>query len=211
MYVEDIGRPFCERTFTKPVVMLKAGRSDLGQKAALLHTGAMASNYAIFKGACRQHQVMYADDFREFFALIHILATQGLPAGGRTALITNGAGPSVLACDFIDATRNLSLAGQVVDLTGSATADDYLRALRATDADIVVLTFVFQDAPLAETLDALYEGLAHTDAFGVALAIGGSFVAEQGRRLSACGIPVFEEPGVAVRALDVLAGYAGRP
>lgn len=211
VYAEEMGRDFFSQTFTKPVVILKAGRSHLGQRAASLHTGAMATNYAIFRGACRQRGAIFAHDFQEFFGIIKILALQGMPPGGRITIITNGAGPGVLACDFLDAAPHLTAEGDMVDLTGSATADDYLRAIDASDADIVILAFVFQDAPLAETLEELYEGLRIRKRFFVALAMGGTFPEEQMRMLASLGIPSFEEPGVAIRALNAIAMYLPKP
>lgn len=211
VYVEDMGRDFFSRKFTKPVVVLKAGRSRLGQKAASLHTGAMATDYAIFKGACRQKRVIFADDFQEFFGIIKILALRGTPPGRSIAIITNGAGPGVLACDFLDSAQHLEVSGDMVDLTGSATADDYLRAIDESTADIIILTFVFQDAPLAETLETLYEGLRTRNRFFVALAMGGTFPEEQMSTLASMGIPAFEEPGVAIRALNAIAMHLLRP
>ncbi|MCD6482017.1 MAG: CoA-binding protein [Thermoplasmata archaeon] len=205
MYVEDIGREFFENTFTKPVVILKAGRGRLGQEAAASHTGAMASNYEIFKGACRQKNVIYAHNFQEFFGIIKIMAMEGLPSGEKMDIITNGAGPSVLACDFMEG-KNVTLS-HLIDLTGSATASDYLHAINESEADIIVLMFVFQDAPLADTLEELYEGLKERKRFYVAISLGGEFVEEQWRRLSSLRIPSFEEPEIMVNALDKILEY----
>ncbi len=209
MYVEDIGRKFFEREFPKPVIILKAGRSKLGQRAASLHTGAMASRYEIFKGACRQKGVIAAHDFEEFFGIAKIIAMQGLPKGRKIDIITNGAGPSVLACDFIEDTE-LELAGDVVDLTGSATASDYIEAIDESKADVILLTFVFQDAPLAETLEELYREIAKRRRYFIALAIGGEFVEEQRRKLAELSIPCFDEPRVAIKSLNSVVEYAMR-
>lgn len=205
MYVEEMGREFFERGFRKCIVILKAGRGKLGQRAASLHTGAMATNYEIFKGVCRQKRVIYADDFEEFFSIIKIASLQGFPKGKRVGIITNGAGPAVLACDFIEEARNVELA-DVVDLTGSATASDYIEAMKDMKADIILLVFVFQDAPLAESLEELYQDLKEMDKFCIAIAIGGSFVEEQKKRLLKLKIPVFEEPKIVINSLDKLLG-----
>jgi len=207
MYVEDINREFFERKASKPIIILKAGRGKLGQKAATSHTGAMATNYEIFKGACRQKNIIFAHNFEEFFGIIKIMSMQGLPGGNRMDMITNGAGPSVLACDFMEDKKNLKL-GKLIDLTGSATAHDYLKAIDESDADIISLIFVFQDAPLAETLNELYEGLEKRKRFYVSISMGGQFVEEQKKRLSKMGIPAFEEPEIMVNALDKIVYYA---
>ncbi len=207
MYIEDIGRKFFEREIKKPIIILKAGRSQLGQKAAMLHTGAMATNYEIFKGVCRQKNIIFADNFDEFFGIIKILSMQGLPKGKKIEIITNGAGPSVLACDFIDMVKNLELVN-VNDLTGSATADDYIDAIDKSKAEIILLVFVFQDAPLAESLEKFYEEIKKRKRFYVALALGGKFVEEQKKRLAELKIPVFEEPSIVITSLNKIVEYA---
>ncbi len=207
MYIEDIGRKFFEREIKKPIIILKAGRSQLGQRAAMLHTGAMATNYEIFKGACKQKNIIFADNFDEFFGIIKILSMQGLPKGNKIEIITNGAGPSVLSCDFIDMAENLELVN-VNDLTGSATADDYIDAIDKSKAEIILLVFVFQDAPLAESLEKLYEELEKRKRFYVALALGGRFVGEQKKRLAELKIPAFEEPSVVITSLNKIVEYA---
>ena len=210
MYVEDIGRKFFEENFTKPVVILKSGRGKLGQKAAQLHTGAMATNYDIFKGACRQKNIIFADDFEEFFGIIKIIAMLGIPKGNKISIITNGAGPSVLACDFIEEANYIELSGDIIDLTGSATADDYIDAIEGNDADILLLTFVFQDAPLTESFEKLYEWLEKNRKFYVSLALGGKFVEEQRRKLAKLKIPSFEEPRILINSLNKIIEYSTR-
>jgi len=206
MYVESIDKRFFECDFKKPVIILKSGRGKLGQEAAASHTGAMATNYEIFRGICRQKNVIYAHNFQEFFGIIKILALAGIPEGGKIDIITNGAGPSVLTCDFMEEKKNLSLSN-LIDLTGSATASDYLKAIDESNADIIALMFVFQDAPLADTLEDLYEGLEERRRFYVSISLGGDFVEEQQVRLSSMGIPSFEEPETMVNALEKIIDY----
>ncbi len=210
IYAEEIKREFFETESKKAIVILKSGRSKLGQEAASLHTGAMATNYEIFKGVCKQRNIMLAEDFEEFFAIVKILAIKGFPSGGKISIITNGAGPSVLVCDFIEEAKNIELYNHVIDLTGSAVADDFVKATEECDADVILLTFVFQDAPLAESLEELYRGLEKIDKFCMAISIGGKFVEEQKKRLLSIGIPTFEEPRIAVKALDKVVGYTMR-
>jgi acyl-CoA synthetase (NDP forming) len=207
LYVEEIKREFFEKKITKPIIILKAGRSTLGQKAAYLHTGAMATKYNIFKGLCRQKNIIYADDFEEFFGIIKIIAMQGFPKGKNISIVTNGAGPSVLACDFLDEAQNLNLFQNIIDLTGNATADDYLNAIKNNTADIILLTFVFQDAPLAESLSKLYCGLTNQKRFFIAITLGGSFVEKQKNQLAHLKIPTFEEPWIAIHALNKVIEY----
>ncbi|HEC75729.1 MAG TPA: CoA-binding protein [Thermoplasmatales archaeon] len=210
MYVEEIGRKFFEGNFTKPIVILKSGRGKLGQRAAQLHTGAMATNYEIFKGACKQKNVIFADDFEEFFGIIKIIAMRGIPKGNKLSVITNGAGPSVLACDFMEDAKYIELKEDIIDLTGSATAADYINAIEKNDADILLLTFVFQDAPLTESFEKLYEWLEKNSRFYISLALGGKFVEEQRKKLAKLKIPSFEEPRVLINSLNKILEYSMR-
>ena len=233
MYLEGIqdGRALFETLPSKPVVMLKAGRTPSGKTAAASHTGAMATHQALFEGAARQYGAIIADSFEELHDLASLLALQPLPEGGNIAMITNGAGPCVLAADSIHESRHLRLAdvdashleglpsfvirGNPVDLTGSATARHFLDGIKALlrddDVDIVMPFFVFKDVPLLDTLEKLYEGLASLDASKpiVAVALGSRFVEEQQRRMLKLGVPLITEPSRAVAALDKLVWYAG--
>jgi 3-hydroxypropionyl-CoA synthetase (ADP-forming) len=233
MYLEgvDDGRALFENLPAKPVIMLKAGRTTSGKNAAASHTGAMATRYALFEGAARQHGAIVADSFEELHDLVSLLAMQPLPADGRIAMITNGAGPCVLAADAVHEARYLRLAdvdpagldglpsyairGNPVDLTGSATAEHYLEGIEALlmddDVDIIMPFFVFKDAPLLDTLDELYQGLASLDIHKpvVTVALGSRFLQEQQRRMRRIGIPLISEPTRAIAALDKLVWYAG--
>lgn len=233
MYIEgvDDGRALFEGLPDMPVVMLKAGRTRAGKHAAASHTGAMATRYALFKGAARQHGVIIADGFEELHDLASMLALQPLPQGGSVAMVTNGAGPCVLAADAIHEARHLRLAevdtsrlnglpsfvirGNPMDLTGSATASHFLEGMEALlqddDVDIIMPFFVFRDAPLLDTLDELYDGLTSLAAKKpvVAVALGSRFVVEQQQRLLKMGIPLVTEPSRAIAALNKLAWYGG--
>ncbi|MBC7080961.1 MAG: CoA-binding protein [Thermoplasmatales archaeon] len=206
IYAEEIGRDFFEVENEKITVILKSGRSKLGQKVASLHTGAMATNHKIFEGACKQRNIIFVDDFEEFFGVLKILAMRGLPPDQKVAIITNGAGPSVMACDFAGEARHIEIA-ETIDLTGSATAKDFLEAIERSKEDIIILTFVFQDSPLAESLKELYSGLKKMNRYFLAICMGGKFVEEQKKKLLRLKIPVFEEPRVAIGAIDKIVGY----
>ncbi|MEA2053832.1 MAG: CoA-binding protein [Candidatus Thermoplasmatota archaeon] len=229
IYMESIknGRKFFEELPDKPVIILKSGRTPLGENAAALHTGAMATNYNIFKGAARQYGAVTADSFEEFYDIIRIIATQPLPHGGKVGIITNGAGPCVIAADHIYNSKNLSLPelgrnmiseklpsfailSNPLDLTGSARAEHFLEGIRAMEndinIDIIMPFFVFQDAPLTDSLNKLYEGvkkLEHKKPI-VAVSIGGGQEVEMMKH----GIPLLEEPVRAIKSLDKIVGYA---
>ena len=212
IYAEDFAKEFFDMKFEKTVVVLKAGRTELGKKAANLHTGAMATNYEIFKGVCKQKGIIIADNFEEFFGILKIISMQGLPFNGNTAIITNGAGPGVIACDYLNDKRYLDLHSNLIDLTGSATSKDFLDAIYRLDKNvaIVILNFVFQDAPLAETIDEFYKKFKKDKRIYVASAMGGKFISKQRKKLAKLGIPLFEEPLHLINALDKIAWYSMR-
>lgn len=232
MYLEDVkdGRTFFTNLPDILTVILKAGRTTLGEQAASSHTGAMASNNAIFKGAARQHGVLLAENTDHLFDITRFLALQPLPVGGCIAMVTNGAGPCVMAADYIHDTRFLSLSqvnadalqkilppfaicSNPIDLTGSATAEHYLASIQALEGDpnvdIIMSFFVFQDTPLTDSLPSLYSGLAELTITKplVAVAMGGKYVDKQEAVLLSYDIPLVREPQRAIRALNTIVEY----
>jgi len=219
---------------TKPVVVLKAGHTRLGARVARSHTGSMSSDDRVFFGAMKQAGCLVAESYEEFFDILRILSTQPLPLGGRVGFVTNGAGPCVLAADYIHHSRFLSLAkfhtntlsflhrvlpgfsivSNPLDLTGSATGQHYQVALsrlaRDKTVDILMPFFVFQDTPIVNTLDELYAGLLEVQGYGkplVAVSTGGHFTECQGEKLAGMGIPQIQDPLRAIGALDKILGY----
>ena len=83
----------------KPVVLVKGGVADAGKRAAASHTGALASDDAVFDGLCRQLGVLRAPTIEEAFEWAATLATQPLPRGNRTVIFTSVGGWGVLAAD----------------------------------------------------------------------------------------------------------------
>ncbi|UCD83928.1 MAG: CoA-binding protein [Deltaproteobacteria bacterium] len=104
-YIEgvDNGRRFFEVakkvTRSKPIVVLKGGKTEAGEKACSSHTGALAGSDAIFDAACRQTGVIRAGDLDEMFLIAATFIGQPLPAGNRVGIITRGGGWGVLAAD----------------------------------------------------------------------------------------------------------------
>ncbi len=150
---------------SKPIIVLKAGVSQSGAKAALLHAGAMAGNDAVFEAAFRRAGLLRVQTVQELFDCTQALALQPLPAGNRLAIVTNAGGPAILAVDALEGRGGVlaplqpdtlrSLEGTLlpdwsganpIDLTGLATPEHYRAALRAclqdanTDAVLVILT-----------------------------------------------------------------------
>jgi acetate---CoA ligase (ADP-forming) len=161
LYLESLGNP---RRFariarrvarSKPIVVVKSGRSAAGARATSSHTGALLGASDVTVDALfRQAGVVRTDTLAELFDVASLLANQPLPKGPRVAILTNGGGPGILAADACEAaglevpplaeTARAGLAawlpsaagiGNPVDMIASATADDYRRAIEAIAAD----------------------------------------------------------------------------
>ncbi len=87
---------------SKPIVLLKAGASKQGARAAMAHTGATAGNDAVYDAAFRRAGIIRVQTIQQLFDCTQALATQPLPAGNRLAIVTNAGGPAILATDTLD-------------------------------------------------------------------------------------------------------------
>jgi acyl-CoA synthetase (NDP forming) len=121
-YVEGIadGRGFFERIRAvashKPVVLVKGGATEGGQRAAASHTGALASNDKVFDGACRQAGATRAATVEEAFEAAATFATQPLPSGPNVVVMTTAGGWGVVTADAITRDRDLVLLPMPEDL-----------------------------------------------------------------------------------------------
>jgi len=106
LYIESVknGRRFFNSakrvSRKKPVVVLKGGRTATGEKAALSHTGAMASNAEVFNAACRQAGIIQVDQPQELLDLSAAFSSLPLPRGKRVGIMTLGGGWGVITADL---------------------------------------------------------------------------------------------------------------
>ncbi len=169
LYLETFGNPrrfsrLARRlTRKKPIIAVKAGRSEVGGKAATSHTGALAGSDIAVDVLFRQAGVIRVNTIEEMFNVAKNLAHQPLPKGPRLAVLTNAGGPGVLAVDaaiscglsvpplseetreklaqFLPKEASLS---NPVDMIASATGEQFGRALAviledpSIDAAIVI-------------------------------------------------------------------------
>lgn len=160
---------------SKPIVVLKAGASREGARAALSHTGALAGNDAVYEAAFRRAGVIRVQTIQQLFDCTQALATQPLPAGNRLAIVTNAGGPAILATDALDL-RGGALAkfsaktmnklnevlpaawskGNPVDVLGDASVDQIRAAVRAClhdkNVDAVLVIFTAQNLTNSEAV-----------------------------------------------------------
>ena len=158
----------------KPIIVLKAGRSREGRKAALSHTGVLIGNDSVFSAAFRRSGIIRVNTIAQLFNCAQSLAMQPPPAGNRLAVLSNAGGPGVLATDYLMANGG-QLAeltektydklnehlpvnwshGNPVNILGDASAEVYKKALLQllsdanTDAVLVILTYQSMTAPEA--------------------------------------------------------------
>jgi acetyltransferase len=174
LYVEGIthGRKFMSAARAaarlKPVLVLKAGRSSGGARAAASHTGMLAGRDRVYDAAFRRAGMLRVDTMAELFDAAETLALTGEQHGERLAILTNGGGAGVLASDALEAAggRLAVLAaptiarldsvlpptwshGNPVDLIGDAPGSRYGAALEALFADDGVDAVLVLNCPTA--------------------------------------------------------------
>jgi len=107
-YLESFadGRRFLEirRRCTKPIVILKGGRTRKGADAALSHTASLAGNHRIISGALAQSGIIEVRDFRQLTDVCRTLAMTAPPdaPGNRVAVLTFSGGAGIVSTDFIE-------------------------------------------------------------------------------------------------------------
>ncbi|MBS3945121.1 MAG: acetate--CoA ligase family protein [Melioribacter sp.] len=99
---ENFILPFIKGEITKPSIVLKAGRSESGMKAASSHTGALSSNDKIINALLKQFGIIRVDNLNELFNTAKGFENFPLPTGNRIAVVTNAGGPAILCVDKIE-------------------------------------------------------------------------------------------------------------
>ena len=169
IYLESLkkerGKRFIEvcKKCKKPIIVLKAGKSQAGQKAAQSHTAALASEAGIYEGILKQAGTIQVNSIRQLFNVAKILEKYN-KIGNTAIIITNAGGLGVLATDACetDKIKILSLSKSAteklnkflpsnwshnnpIDLVGNASAEDYEKTLSIAerenaDFSIILLT-----------------------------------------------------------------------
>ena len=107
LYMESIGdaRSFLsaarEVAMTKPIIVIKAGRTEAAARAAASHTGSLAGSDEVFEAAFRRGGVLRVGTISDVFAMTDVLAKQPRPKGPKLTIVTNAGGPGVLATDAL--------------------------------------------------------------------------------------------------------------
>ncbi len=241
MYVESFGNPrrFLEIasriTRTKPIIVVKSGRSEAGARAASSHTGALAASDAAVDAMLTQAGVLRAATIEELFDIAMAFGARSLPRSRRTAVLTNAGGPGILAADALAAERiqlaELSDATvqalrpilpaeasirNPLDMVASATPKSYASALTALladpNVDAVVPIFVPPYGVRQEDVADAIATAARTERTKPILAVlmGREGLPAGRADLLAEGIPTYVFPESVARALTALNRHVER-
>ena len=228
LYLESFGNP---RRFgqiarrvsrSKPVVVVKSGRTAAGLRAAASHTAGLAASELAVDGLFHQAGVIRADTIDEMFDIAACLDAQPLPRGRRVAIVTNAGGPGILAADActtagLDILPTAAGAPNPSDLIASADADAFRERiaalLTADDVDAVIAIYTTIDSSRTTAiLAAIGEGVAAGRARGAidkpVLVCTMASAAMRPLRAAEETLPVYEFPERAARALGRAAEYA---
>ena len=238
IYMETIGdaRAFLsaarEVALTKPIIVIKPGRTEGAAKAAASHTGSLTGSDDVLEAAFKRCGVLRVHNISDLFYLSEVLGRQPRPRGPRLTMITNAGGPGVLATDALitsggalaeiskstieELNKILPAAwshNNPVDVLGDASAEVYAKTLEIVGRD-----------PNSDGLLVILTPQAMTDCTGTAEKLkafghiagkpvlaswmGGQDVAEGEAILNAAGIPTFPYPDTAARVFSQMWRYA---
>ncbi len=221
----------CRRiTPLKPVVVLKAGRSESAQKAIASHTGKMASSAEVFWGAGRQFGIILAGNEEQLTDYAKILSREPAAIDPHVAVVTFAGGYGIITLDLISETNMLELAhlsettvarmrqqtlpfaslANPVDLTASADTVMVAETLAALEGDpnvgIIFCIAFFAPPKIGRGLmEILTEHRARTSKPFVVFVAYGPFTDEIAHTLYQKGVTTFTSLSRAIRAMDALA------
>ena len=238
IYMEAIGdaKSFLsaarEVSISKPIIVIKAGRTEAAAKAAASHTGSLTGSDEVLDAAFRRVGVLRVDRISEVFYMAEALSKQPRPRGPRLTIITNAGGPGVIATDALitgggelaeisdETMAELDEAlpaawshSNPVDILGDASPKLYAKALEITANDpnsdglLVVLSPQDMTNP-TQTADAL-KAYAHIRGKPILASwMGGANVKAGERILNQADIPTFPYPDTAVRLFNNMWRYS---
>lgn len=216
----------------KPVLMVKAGRTEAGARAAVSHTGALATDERALDGLLKQCGILRAPTIQDLCFWAAAFESCPVPAGRRVGIITNSGGPSILAADACshlglelpelsvevqDALREFlpseAALSNPVDMISSATPDNYRKAVEAVVSDPGIDSVLV----LNVTPPTIYTSLDVLNAISNLPSAGGkpvvsAFMTDESFYRDASQVegspPVYRFPESAVSALGALVDYA---
>lgn len=235
LYMESIGdaRSFLsaarEVSFSKPIIVVKVGRTAAAAKAAASHTGALTGSDAVVDAAFRRAGVLRVATIEDMFDMAEILSKQPPPQGRRLGIVTNAGGPGALAVDqlvsiggelapltpetlaALDAVLPAPWShGNPVDILGDADDRRFAQAVSlvardaTTDGVLVILTPQTMTDPVAVARSITGLGPLPGGKPLLASWMGGAGVEAGEAVLNDAGVPTFKYPDRAAVAFDYL-------
>ncbi|HLE24445.1 MAG TPA: acetate--CoA ligase family protein, partial [Thermodesulfobacteriota bacterium] len=216
----------------KPIIAVKAGRSQAGAQAAASHTGAMAGEDDIYDAAFKRAGIIRVRTIKELFNCAESLAKQPRPYGPRLGIVTNAGGPGVIAADTLadwgqepanlseETIERLNLVlpphwsrRNPVDIIGDATPERYLEAIniilqtKEIDGLLVMLTpqAVTSPTDVARSISKL-ASKQRIPIFAVWM--GGEEVEKGISILNEASIPTYDTPEEAVNTFMHMHSYS---
>jgi acetyltransferase len=238
LYMESVGdaRSFLsaarEVALTKPIIVIKAGRSHAASRAAASHTGALTGSDEVLEAAFRRSGVLRVHSIADLFYMAEVLGRQPRPKGPRLTILTNAGGPGVLATDSLvandgelaelspESLRQLNeflpahwSHNNPIDILGDADSERYARALdiAAKDPNSDGLLVILAPQGMADPGQVAESLKVYAKNHGkpvLASWMGGKSVAAGDAILNAAGIPTFAYPDTAARAFTYMWRYS---
>ncbi len=237
LYMESVGdaRSFLsaarEIALSKPIIVIKAGRSDAASRAAASHTGALTGSDDVLEAAFRRCGVLRVQNIADLFYMAEVLSKQPRPRGPHLSIVTNAGGPGVLATDALMASGGQltvlssdsiqALDGFLsshwsrsnpVDVLADADAERFAKAVGiiSQDPGSDGLLAVIAPQGLADPTQVAHQiaQYAHSSTKPLLASwMGGDGVAEGTAILNSAGIPTFSYPDTAARAFTYMWRY----
>ncbi len=238
LYMETIGdaRSFLsaarEVALSKPIIVIKPGRTEAAARAAASHTGSLTGSDEVLEAAFRRSGVLRVNNIADLFYMAEVLAKQPRPAGPRLTIVANAGGPAVLATDALVTSgaevaeiskETMDALNQIlpsawsrnnpIDILGDAAPDRYAKALEIAAKDpnsdglLVILTPQAMTDP-TKTAEQLKPYAKIEGKPVLASWMGGTEVAAGEEILNRAGIPTFPYPDTAARAFVYMWRYA---
>jgi len=236
-YVEGIqdGRRFIEVAKRvgkeKPIVLLKAGRTQAGAKAVSSHTGSIAGSHAAYQAAFKQTGVVEVRNAAELFDVAMAFDFQELPGGEGVAIVTNSGGPAALASDSLAENgfqlaklqilteerlkKALNPSAQVsnpVDMLGGASPEEYQFAIETllSDPEVNIVLSILVPQALVDPLEvakAIRNATLKTKKTIIACLMGEVSIGQARNYLHEYKIPMFTFPSSVGPVLKSLMEY----
>ena len=237
LYIEGIkdGKKFMEVSKkvskVKPIVVIKGGITEEGSKAVISHTASIAGSSEIYSAAFKQSGIVEVNSYESLLNAANALANSHKPLSNKVQVITNAGGIGILCIDSViknnlraaslsktsfkmlkSGLKPIASIDNPIDLTGNASTEDYLIAietcLKEKDIGIILIALMMQVPTVSPDIINLI-GNIHKRAKKpiIITSPGGTYSEIHRTHLQALGVPTYNYPDEAVKAIKALCDY----